>query len=164
MQKRDQAVLAALVIGLLIGAAATYVLAGASLSRTATTPTTLAPVTITSTTTVAATASSVQLHKVTFDETGGCSASYYFERWYVTMDNITLVQPSNVTLSQMNNQTGGRSGQEYKEISTIVFTVPDGNYSYYASNGAGEFGAIQRFVVVNGSDKVVPLMTGPYCP
>jgi hypothetical protein len=40
MQKRDQAVLAALVIGLFIGAAATYALAG-SLSRTTTTTTTL---------------------------------------------------------------------------------------------------------------------------
>jgi len=40
MQKRDQVFLAALVIGLLIGAAATYALAGVGLSRTTTTTTT----------------------------------------------------------------------------------------------------------------------------
>jgi len=40
VQKRDQAVLAALVIGLLVGAAATYALAGAGLSRTTTTTST----------------------------------------------------------------------------------------------------------------------------
>jgi hypothetical protein len=40
MQKRDQAVLAALVIGLLVGVGTTYTLAGASLGRTNTTTTT----------------------------------------------------------------------------------------------------------------------------
>jgi hypothetical protein len=48
MQKSDQVVLAALVIGLLIGAAATYALAGAALERTTTT-------TLTSTTTATTT-------------------------------------------------------------------------------------------------------------
>lgn len=51
MQKSDQAVFAALVIGLLIGAAATYALAGASISRRTTTTTTLTSTT-TATTTV----------------------------------------------------------------------------------------------------------------
>jgi hypothetical protein len=51
MQKRDQAVLAALVIGLLVGAAATYALAGVALGRTTTTTTTLTSTT-TATTTV----------------------------------------------------------------------------------------------------------------
>jgi Ca2+/Na+ antiporter len=55
MQKRDQAVLAALVVGLLIGVAATYALAG-SLSRTSTTTTLPA---VTSTTTVLSWVSSV---------------------------------------------------------------------------------------------------------
>jgi hypothetical protein len=52
MQRGGQAVLAALVIGLLIGAAATYALAAATLSRTTTTTTALPAVTGTSTTTV----------------------------------------------------------------------------------------------------------------
>jgi len=47
MQKRDQAVLAALVIGLLVGAAATYALAGVALGRTSTTTTTTVTTTFT---------------------------------------------------------------------------------------------------------------------
>jgi hypothetical protein len=48
MQKRDQVALAALVIGLLVGAAATYALAGTGLSRTTTTltSTTIATTTV----------------------------------------------------------------------------------------------------------------------
>jgi len=166
MQKRDQVILAALVIGLLVGAVATYALAGPTLGRTRTlTSTALSTSLIMTTITSTLTASSAELYRVTFNETGGCDASpqspFYFERWYVTMDNITLVQPSNVTVSQINNQTGGRQGQ-YQDVSTIVFTVPDGNYSYYASNGAGGIGA--GFVNVNGSDKDVPIVSGPYCP
>jgi len=49
MQKKDQALLAALVIGLLIGAAATYTLAGAGLSRTTTTKTLTSTTTATTT-------------------------------------------------------------------------------------------------------------------
>jgi hypothetical protein len=114
-----------------------------------------------------ATVSSMQLHRVTFNETGGCvspPSPYYYERWYVTMNNITLVQPSNVTLSQINNQTTGREGQVYKLISTIVFTVPDGSYPYYASIGGGQGGGSQGIVSVDGSDKVVQIFTGPFCP
>jgi hypothetical protein len=51
MQKRDQAVLASLVIGLFIGAAATYAIEGASISKRTTTTTTLTSTT-TATTTV----------------------------------------------------------------------------------------------------------------
>jgi hypothetical protein len=58
MQKRDRVILAALVAGLLIGAAAAYALAAASPGRTITTTTTLPAVTITSTTTVTASATS----------------------------------------------------------------------------------------------------------
>lgn len=160
MGKRDQAVLAALVIGLLIGAGATYGLGAAILSRTDTLTTTAL-----STSLITTTVTSVQLYKVTFNETGGCAGPNspdYYGKWYVTMDNITIVQPSNVTLSQIVNPVEGRDGQQYKEISTIVFTVPDGNYSYYASDGLGA--TFHGFVAVSGSDEVVPIMTGPYCP
>jgi hypothetical protein len=54
MQKRDQVVFAALVTGLLIGAASTYALAGAGLSRT-TTSTLIQTVTVNQTTTVTST-------------------------------------------------------------------------------------------------------------
>jgi hypothetical protein len=73
MHKKDQAVLAGLVIGLLVGAAATYALAGASLSRTATTTSTSTLVsastvtslqTVTSSTTVENTVTSVLTYTV----------------------------------------------------------------------------------------------------
>lgn len=116
-------------------------------------------------TTVTITTNAVELYRVTFNETGGCypvAFGYFYERWYVTMDSITIVQPSNVTLSEVNNQTGGRSGIQYQPISTIVFTVPDGNYSYYASNSVSDIGS--GFVNVSGSNVEVPIASGPYCP
>ena len=124
----------------------------------------------TTTSTVSATsAMPTQLYKVTFNETGGCTTAaspvspFYYNMWYVTMDNITLIQPSNVTLSQINNQTVVYS-QAYRMLSTIVFTVPDGNYTYYASIGGGQGGGSQGAVTVSGSDEAVQMHTGPYCP
>jgi len=124
----------------------------------------------TTTSTISVTrANPTQLYKVTFNETGGCTTAaspvspFYYNRWYVTMDNITLIQPSNVTLSQINNQTVGYN-QAYRTISTITFTVPDGNYTYYASIGVVEGRGSQGVVTVNGSDEVVQIHTGPYCP
>jgi hypothetical protein len=155
MQERDQAVVAALVIGLLVGAAATYALAGASLGRTTTT--TLPPITSTTTATASqqiADVSSIQLHKVTFNETGDCGG-VYADRWAVTMGNITTSQPSNMTYPFPS--FGGESDTAAGAlISKIVFTVPDGTYNYTTYAPASLF-PFSGTVDVNGSDVVVQL-------
>ena len=131
--------------------------------------TTVTKVETTTSTISMTTANPTQLYMVTFNETGGCVTAaipvspFYYNRWYVTMDNITLIQPSNVTLSQINNETVGYN-QAYREISTITFTVPDGTYSYFVSVGVVEGRGSQGAVTVNGSDEAVQIHTGPYCP
>lgn len=85
---------------------------------------------------------SIQLHKVTFNETGlycGGSGAYASE-WAVTMDNITIVQPSNATLPFHDEKP---SSPSYKAISTITFTVPDGVY-YFNDTFGGIGGPIKR--------------------
>jgi len=110
----------------------------------------------THTTTVAPT--SVTLHTVTFNETGsGCTAGYVYDsEWYVTLANITIVQPSNATLPSPNSGAGYYAGK-FAMISKIVFTVPDGTYPYYVS-----LGSVNGTVTVSGSDVVIQVF-GPYC-
>lgn len=99
----------------------------------------------------------IPLYKVTFNETGiGCTAGYvYAQRWYVTMQNITIVQPANATLPFPNGP--GYDSAAFKTISKITFTMPDGTYAYYAS-----LGPLSGTVTVNGSDVVVQV-PGPFC-
>lgn len=101
--------------------------------------------------------SSLTLHTVTFNETGsGCTAGYVYEsRWYVTLANITIVQPSNATLPIPSPAPGYSA--KFAMISKIVFTVPDGTYPYYVS-----LGPRNGTVTVSGSDVVVQV-PGPYC-
>jgi hypothetical protein len=159
MQNRDQVAIAALVIGLLIGAAATYALAAASPGRTITTTTTLPAVTSTGTATVTAiqqiaNVGSIPLHKVTFNESGDCGG-VYADPWAVTMGNITISQPSNMTYpfppSVDESDTAAAA-----LISKIVFTVPDGTYNYTTYAPASLF-PFSGTVDVNGSDVVVQL-------
>jgi hypothetical protein len=115
-------------------------------------------------------------HQVTFNETGclGPSAGYsgpaaYVPRWYVTMDNVTIVQPSNATLPFPNSGDGPNSSSPaYATISKIVFTVPNGSYTYnaflgtFGANGQGGPVDYNGTITVNGSDVVVPV-SGPLC-
>jgi hypothetical protein len=101
MQKRDQAVLAALVIGLLIGAAATYALAAASLSRTTTTTATLRPITIT--TTVTASQQSQAVNDIASD---GLRLSTS-----INATNIAVGQSLNISISLFNTLGTSKSFQ-----------------------------------------------------
>jgi hypothetical protein len=113
------AVTAALVVGLLIGAGATYTLAGPSLSRTTTTTTTLPAVTGTSTTTVTATQTSQAA--ATVGPVGlRLSTS-------INATDLTVGQDLNISISLFNTltkpntlQQGGRPG-----------TSPPGNWTFY---------------------------------
>ena len=133
---------------------------------------------ITSSTGTTNTSTILQLyHQVTFNETGcigpgaqaaGDTVLTYMPRWYVTMDNVTIVQPSNATLPFANPGNESSSSPAYATISTIVFTVPDGNYTYHASlgvfiaNGQSEPFDFNGTVAVNGSNVVIPV-EGPLC-
>jgi hypothetical protein len=179
MQKRDQVALAALVIGLLVGAAATYTLAGTQ-GRTSTSTTTVISA---STTTITSTEenASIRLHELTFNESGECGA--YASTWAVTLTtllypnsehppfdnpppyvigNVTITQPSNATLPI--NTAGGSAGGAYKMISKIVFTVPNGIYQYNVTS-SWDFAPSGGVIGVNGSDLVVqlagPAVSGP---
>jgi hypothetical protein len=113
-------------------------------------------------------ASSIPLHEVTFNETGsGCGnyapgppiyKIYYVPSWYATLGNITIVQPSNATLPLPVPE--GQNSPAFAAISKIIFTVPDGSYSYHVA--LGQDGSYNGTVVVNGSDMVIQIM-GPLC-
>jgi hypothetical protein len=124
MQKRDQAVLAALVIGLLVGAAATYALAAAGLSRTTTTTTTLAPITITSTMTVTA---SQQSQAVANVASNGLRLSTF-----INATVITVGQSLNISISLFNTlgtsntpNTFGPAGDNWTFYGVPVVTWPE---------------------------------------
>jgi hypothetical protein len=118
------------------------------------------------TVTSAAAPSSIPLHLVTFNETGTGCGSYeqgvtfaidYVPRWYATLGNITIVQPSNATLPL---SLEGQNLPVFAMISKITFTVPDGSYPYHVS--LGQDGTYNGTVVVDGSDVVIQVI-GPLC-
>ena len=117
------------------------------------------------TTTVAR--SPTYLYTVTFKEADLCvppRAPTYHQSWFVTMGNVTIVQPSNVTLPQLENQTSDISRPSYETISTIMFVVPDGSYLYYTSFGGNHGSGTAGTVNVNGTDQVVPVQSSTFCP
>lgn len=158
---RGLVVSAAVVVGALVVSAgalfAAFTGAGATRTETEITTSTVTP-------------TSVSLYKVTFNETGtGCGAygqepTYavrYAPRWYATLGNLTIVQPSNATLPFP--EFSGVYRPVYAMISKIVFTVPDGSYPYYVSLGIDPGNDnYTGTVVVDGADLVVQV-TGPLC-
>jgi hypothetical protein len=144
---------------------AAFTRAGTTTTRTETEITS-----ITTTTTMVVVPPPISLYKVTFNETGtGCGAygqqpTYamkYASRWYATLGNLTIVQPSNATLPFIGLTEINRP--VYGMISKIVFTVPDGSYPYLVSLGNDPGNdTYTGAVVVNGADVVVQV-TGPLC-
>jgi len=135
MQKRDQAVLAALVIGSLIGASATYALARAGLGQMITTTTTL-----TSTTTI--------------DLTQQVSDAYLTHLQNIKAQNITALVgefTSDPSIgAQTNNPTGGMgylpTGDVTKFYAQVMYsghpTVNFANESYVVTISSNESAAI----------------------
>jgi hypothetical protein len=158
---RGSGVSVAVVIAALVVSAGALFAASMGIGATRTT-------TETTTTTVAR--ASLSLHTVTFNETGtGCGgygrqptyAINYAPRWYVTLGNLTIVQPSNATLPFPGGP--GVNRPVYAMISKIVFTVPDGSYPYFVSLGNDPGNdAYTGTVVVTGADAVVQVI-GPLC-
>jgi hypothetical protein len=144
--------LAIVIAGLAISASVLFAASSYRLGVTRT-------VTETATSTVAP--SSIQLHKVTFNETGiNCGwgpGLAYIDMWYVTLGNVTIGQPSNATLP-FPDRPGAGYAPLYAMTSKIIFTVPDGSYRYHVS-----LGPLGGTVNVNGSDVAIQVNSYPLC-
>jgi hypothetical protein len=90
-----------------------------------------------------------RLYDVTFHQSGACSPLTYVAPWSVTLGNETIAEPSNATLPIPGGPYAG--GQEDQNLSTIVFSVPDGVYQYSLSPSEA-FASPMGSVTVNGSD------------
>jgi hypothetical protein len=151
MQKRGQ-VLAALFTGLLVGAAATYALEGASQGRTVTTS--VQTVTLSGTPTASA---GSRLYEVTFKQSGDCTPTAYAAPWSITLGPWTVAEPPNATLPI--DTTIGSAGPSYVNTSMITFSVPDWEYQY-SIGVAWPFANPSGVITVNGGDVMVVLQ-GP---
>lgn len=140
--KKDRGVVLAIIVAALIIAVGILIAFSAYGPGARTTLTTSAP---------------LQLHTVVFDETGyGCgSQTLYAESWAVTLDGVTIVQPSNATLPV----SGSEASSAFQSIHTITFTLPDGIYDYNVSSSSGPLLPSQSrgAVTVNGSDVAINL-------
>jgi hypothetical protein len=67
-----------------------------------------------------------QLYDVTFKEGGGCGG--YIYPWGVQLGNLSISQPPNVQLAQINENGFNSSGKF--ALTTISFSVPSGTYSF----------------------------------
>ena len=107
---------------------------------------------ISTSTALAATNGTPQLHRVEFLQESNCPYGVWLVPWAVVLDNQTVVQPSNATLPLSYNTSHLTYDSNY---SAIWFSLPDGTYSYtilpknfYGLEQSGN-------VTVDGSDVVV---------
>jgi hypothetical protein len=96
--------------------------------------------------------SSSSYHHLTFSQQGTCSdPTTYVAPWAVTLNNtITLSQPPNVTVPASVSSWERTPNNN----PTIVFSVPDGTYSYVVYPLSPVFGE-SGIVIVNGQDVTI---------
>ncbi len=143
----------ALVIGLLIGAGATYALAEPNMNRTTTVTSVTTTTTILPAVTNANKTVSPMKYHVVFQQSGYCIGSpniSYESLWSVTLGDETELKTWNATQT-ISNDTVRTSGNQI--FSTMVFLVPDGVYNFSISPNHFEPGS--GLVTVNGSDVLV---------
>jgi len=99
-----------------------------------------------------------RLYEVIFKQTGDCTPTVYAEPWSVTLGPWTVAEPSNATLPI--STTGGAYDPNLINESTIIFSVPDGQYPYSVDMGAWNIGNPTGVVNVDGADVMV-LVQGP---
>ncbi len=104
------------------------------------------------------TPASGQLYEVIFKQTGDCTPTVYAEPWSVTLGPWTVAEPSNATLPI--STTGGAYDPNLVNESTIIFSVPNGQYPYSVDMGAWNIGNPTGVVKVDGADVMV-LVQGP---
>ena len=89
------------------------------------------------------------LHELRFNQSSPCSFPLYFIPWSVTLNNeFTIVEPPRSNFTEC--WTASESLANY---SSIVFSVPNGNYTFLA-NGP-QFIPKSGAVTVNGKDVTV---------
>jgi hypothetical protein len=97
-----------------------------------------------------------QLHKVIFNESAVCDNDYP-DRWAVTLADITISQPANVTFPFSKGAQFGSAGEA---VSKIVFTMPDGTYNWNVSALTSLVPA-SGTIGVNGSDVEIQIQVEP---
>ena len=151
--------LSIIVAGILISASLFFALSGSTKMVTQTSTSTLLQTT-TGTVTTGGDDSSDH-HYVVFQQIGACSPEFWGIPWSVTIGNVTEVQPSGTPLP-LNNY--GLSGTLDKNLTIIVFSLPDGTYHFSVSPSAGFFTPQSGTAVVNGTDVLVDVAyTGTSC-
>ncbi|MDA4112645.1 MAG: hypothetical protein OK474_01190 [Thaumarchaeota archaeon] len=96
--------------------------------------------------------------RVTFAQSGACSPSAYIAPWSVNLGNEIEAEPAGATLPIQNDTY--TASPLYANVSTIIFSVPDGTYQFRVSP-FGPFGPDSGTVTVDGADVTVPL-SGPF--
>jgi hypothetical protein len=97
-----------------------------------------------------------QLYEIMFNQSGFCNPPSFLIPWSVTLEisvgmSITLTQPSNFSV-----QCCGGS-PSYRPYSSIVFTVPNGTYSYAVVENGVDFIPSSGNVTVDGHNVTVML-------
>ena len=93
--------------------------------------------------------SEARFYEVSFHQSGACSPSAYVAPWSVTLGNQTIAEPSGATLPIPNGTFS--AGPANQNLSTIVFSVPNGVYGYRISP-YGAFSPTSGTITVDGSD------------
>jgi hypothetical protein len=100
-----------------------------------------------------------RVYKLTFQESGACFPPAFLSAWSVTLgNNWTEAEPSNATLPI--SDTSFTSSSQFANQSTIIFSVPNGTYSYKVSPEA-MLGPSSGNVTVKGADVIVEV-NGPF--
>ena len=99
-----------------------------------------------------------RLYEVIFKQSGDCTPTIYAEPWSVTLGPWTVAEPSNATLPI--STSGGAYDPNLVNESTIIFSVPNGQYSYSVDMGGWNIGNPTGVVNVDGADLMV-LVEGP---
>jgi len=150
-------VVAALIIGSVV-----YVTisSGTKTTTVTTTVTTTQPTTLTTTvTSTSAIGSEGRVYRLTFQQTGGCGPPPGFlAPWSVTLgNNETGVEPPNASLPISN--VNFRLFPQLANYSSIVFSVPDGTYSYVIAPASFLYPRAGN-VTVSGADVTITI-NGP---
>jgi len=129
-------------------------IAGGIIASAATLSGGVTTVTSTSTVTAAPTSQALELHELTFRQVNsGCGyvIPWAVSLWNSVIGNLTLANPPGSVVT--HNQTESSTGNS--DFTTIIFTVPSGNYTYKVSTGNGDvFG--QATVLLTDTTVAVP--------
>ncbi len=106
------------------------------------------------------TANTNTYQEVVFTQSGACGNQYFLAPWSVTLSGMgmveTIVEPSNAPLPIP--ETHYNASVEFRTFSNIVFSVPNGIYSYIVKPG---FLAQSGIISVQGSGVTIQVHEPP---